>query len=283
MAEDAAAPLIYVDVSEGREIQVRNIMMDVSYDGTPYCGFQVQPGLRTVQGELEEAIRKLTGERIKLTSSGRTDAGVHARKQVVNFVTSSTIPASRWALAMNTRLPDDIVVQAAEEVPLGFHARRSAKRKTYRYSIQWTKWKNVFHRSTRFHHPAFLQVDAMREAIRYLEGEHDFSSFCSARSTVESHVRTIFETAIELEPEGADRDGEAGVIHIYVTGSGFLYNMVRIIVGTLLEVGTGKRKPEEMQTILAARNRKLAGPTAVPHGLMLWDVYYDPDSLKTEN
>ncbi|WP_213528260.1 tRNA pseudouridine(38-40) synthase TruA [Paenibacillus sp. J31TS4] len=261
---------------------MRNIMLDVSYDGTAYAGFQIQPNLPTVQGELEEAVRQLTGERVKITASGRTDAAVHARKQVVNFVTESSIPIERWALAMNTRLPNDIVVQRAELVPLSFHARRSAKRKTYRYSIQRTKWRDVFHRSTRFHHPAQLDVEAMREALRFLEGEHDFSSFCSTGSSVESHVRTIFETGIELLPEPAPDDGEAGVIHIYMTGSGFLYNMVRIIVGTLLEVGTGKREPKQMKTIIEAKDRRQAGPTAVARGLMLWNVEYDSTDLKVD-
>ncbi|WP_058300221.1 tRNA pseudouridine(38-40) synthase TruA [Gorillibacterium timonense] len=254
---------------------MRNIAMVVSYDGTGYSGFQTQPDGNTIQDKLEAAIRHLTGEQLKIIGSGRTDAGVHARGQVFNFTTGSQIPVERWCLALNSRLPHDIVVRAAQEVPADFHARRSAKRKTYRYSIQRSKFPDVFHRNTRFHHPMPLAVRPMREALAAFTGEHNFTSFCSTRTPAESHVRTIFSTRLIDEPYADPEDGDAGVIHLEVTGSGFLYNMVRIIAGTVIEVGEGKRSPSEIPLILAGENRGLAGPTAVPHGLTLWNVEYN--------
>ncbi|WP_438435295.1 tRNA pseudouridine(38-40) synthase TruA [Gorillibacterium sp. sgz500922] len=254
---------------------MRNIAMLVSYDGTGYNGFQTQPDGNTVQDKLEAGIWQLTGERTKITGSGRTDAGVHARGQVFNFLTDSRVPVERWCLALNSRLPNDIVVRSAREVPESFHARRSAKRKTYRYSIQRSKFPDVFHRTTRFHHPRQLAVDTMRTALAAFVGEHDFTSFCSVGTPVESHVRTIFGTRLLYEPYQDPDDGDAGVIHLEVTGNGFLYNMVRIIAGTVLEVGEGKRDPLGIDAILKGRNRELAGPTAVAHGLTLWNVEYE--------
>lgn len=253
---------------------IRNIKLTVSYDGTHYNGFQIQPIGVTIQAHLEKAIKMLTGQQVKLTSSGRTDAGVHARCQVVNFEIQSSIPIERWSLALNSRLPKDIVVHTAEEVPLEFHARRSALSKTYRYSIQRSKWPHVLYRTTRLHHSAPLSISAMNAALRQLEGKHDFSSFCSRRAAVVSHVRTIYSTSIEFESEPMIGDGGAGVIHIYIQGNGFLYNMVRIIVGTLLQIGRGKRDASEMGLILEARDRSRAGPTALSHGLTLWEVNY---------
>jgi tRNA pseudouridine38-40 synthase len=253
---------------------VRNIMMVVSYDGTAYCGFQVQPRDHTIQQELELAIYELTGERVKVISSGRTDAGVHAQAQVINFLTDCIIPIDRWCFAVNTRLPQDIVVHKASEAPLNFHSRHFAKRKTYRYTIQRTKIPNVFHRHTRFHHPTRLDLSEMQKGLAYLVGEYDFSAFCSARTPVGSHVRTIYEATMEFIAEPSNGDGQAGVIHISITGNGFLYNMVRIIVGTLLQIGQGKRSGDDMQKILMSRDRQKAGPTAMAHGLTLWEVSY---------
>jgi len=292
----------------------------VSYDGTRYHGFQTQPDGNTVQDRLEDAIRKLTGEEVRVTGSGRTDAGVHARGQVVNFHTSSRIPAERWALALNTRLPEDIVVLGAAEVDPSFHARRDAVSKTYRYTVNTRRFPDVFRRRYEYHHPIPLDCAAMREGLRHLVGEHDFTSFASTHSAAPHHVRTIFSARLIVEPEGGPdgaasghvRDGSAagldagvrngaaggsddgargvatgsasresapekvrGRIHLELTGNGFLYNMVRIIAGTLLEVGEGKRSPEQIAGILAAKDRSLAGPTAPAHGLVLWRVDYD--------
>jgi tRNA pseudouridine38-40 synthase len=253
---------------------VRNIRFVVSYDGTEYSGFQTQPSGNTVQDQLEAAIRMLTGEQVKVTASGRTDAGVHAYGQVCNFHTRSSIPIERWCLALNSRLPNDIVVRAADEVPLEFHARKSAKRKTYRYTIRTGRFPDVFQRKYQFHHPGHLDAAAMREALKYLEGEHDFTSFCSIKTEAESRVRTIFAANLEDIPDSGVLEDPAGIIRISITGNGFLYNMVRIIVGTLIEIGEGKRPASEMRDILLAQDRKRAGATAVAHGLMLWQVEY---------
>lgn len=257
------------------EVQVRNIALVIGYDGTSYYGFQTQPGGNTIQDYLEAAIRILTGETVKLHGSGRTDAGVHARAQVAHVLTESDIPVERWAVALNTRLPRDIVVYEAWEMPLDFHARRSAKRKTYRYVIQNSKFPDLQHIRTRFHHHRPLNVDAMKEALAYVSGEHDFTSFCTARCDKESRIRTIYSADLSILRDPLPGDDQACSIHIEITGNGFLYNMVRIMAGTLIQIGQGKRRPIDMRTILEAKNRSLAGPTAVSHGLTLWSVEYD--------
>lgn len=266
----------------------RNIALVISYDGTAYNGFQSQPGGNTIQDKLEEAIRMLTGERLRVTGSGRTDAGVHARKMVVNFRTESRIPIERWAIALNTRLPDDIVVHSARVVPDDFHAIRSALRKTYRYTINSSRFPDPFRRRYEYHHPLPLDVEAMRKGLSHLVGEFDFTSFASPQSQMPSHIRTIYEARLEVEEpplafptllESFDRErypGKTrGLIHLYVTGNGFLYQMVRIIAGTILLVGEGKLSPDDIPAILAAKDRSKAGPTAVPSGLMLWEVVYE--------
>lgn len=253
---------------------VRNIAMVIGYDGTGYSGFQTQPSGNTIQNKLEEAISHLTGEGVKIHGSGRTDAGVHARAQVIHFLTESRIPIERWSLALNTRLPPDIMVYTAWEASPDFHARRSAKRKTYRYSIQRSKYPDIFNSRTRFHHPLALDTDAMRSALNQLQGKHDFTSFCTVRTAMESKVRILYDTRLEFVSEPLPGDEQAGVIHIDITGNGFLYNMVRIIVGTLIDIGQGKRKSSDMGVILEAKDRGKAGPTAVAHGLTLWRVEY---------
>jgi tRNA pseudouridine38-40 synthase len=272
---------------------LRNIGLIVSYDGTHYYGFQSQPGGNTIQDYLEEAIYKLSGERVKIIGSGRTDAGVHARCQVVNFMTASSIPIERWTVALNTRLPNDIVVQYVFAVSDQFHSRRKAISKTYRYTINCNRIPDLFRNRYEFHHPTPLDIQAMREGLNHLLGEHDFSSFTAPQSTKPSHIRTITVVRVEIEtcaPEpfvmpvdtlGLNWDHshypnkQRGIIHIYVTGNGFLYNMVRIIAGTLIQVGEGKRSSADMAIILASRNRAKAGPTAVPQGLCLWNVEYE--------
>lgn len=248
--------------------------MVIGYDGTGYSGYQTQPSGNTIQDKLEAAVRTLTGETVKVHGSGRTDAGVHARAQVVHFHTESRIPAERWCLALNTRLPDDIVAYEAWEAPMDFHARKSAKRKTYRYSIQNSKFPDLGHRRTRFHHPMPLDTAAMRQALDYVIGEHDFTSFCTVRCETETRVRTIYSADLIVVPEPLPGDDRACSIHIEFTGNGFLYNMVRILVGTLIEIGQGKVGPADMGRILKAHDRSQAGPTAVSHGLTLWRVEY---------
>lgn len=246
---------------------MRNIRMKIAYDGTRYNGFQTQPGGNTIQDTIEKAIETLTESRTIIIGSGRTDARVHAEGQVFNFHTESRIAIERWALALNSRLPEDIrVVEHAVEVPPDFHSRFSAKRKTYRYSICTAKFHNVFRRNYEFHHPApKLDADAMRAALEQLAGEHDFTSFTTNHSDDKSHVRTIYEAELREEKER---------LELFLTGNGFLYNMVRIIAGTLIHVGQGKIAFNAMGSILESRDRLLAGPTAVAHGLTLINVDY---------
>ena len=246
-------------------MDLRNIAMIVSYDGTSYYGFQSQPAGNTIQDELQIALRRLTHESIKVEGSGRTDAGVHANGQVISFRTASPIPIQKWTLAINSWLPNDIVVRSAHEMPDDFHARFSAIRKTYRYSLTTGKYPNVFTTRYRHHHYNRLNVEAMRAALPDLLGEHDFTSFTSGASTKSSHIRAIFEARLEEE---------AGDLHLYLTGSGFLYNMVRIIMGTLLRIGEGKWPPDCIPSIIEAKHRQAAGPRAVAQGLMLWEVGY---------
>jgi len=254
---------------------MRRLAIVVSYDGTAYNGFQTQPAGNTIQDCLERAIEHLTGERVRVTAAGRTDAGVHARRQVVHFDTASRIPAERWCLALNARLPDDIVALDAREVPADFHARRSAKSKTYAYTVNTNRFPDVLRRRTELHYPRPLDVVAMERALACIIGTHDFTSFCSARTACESRVRTIYAAWIERL---GDRCPEMeGVYRIFVKGSGFLYHMVRMIVGTLLEIGDGRRDPSEMQAILEARDPRRSKTTAMAHGLALWDVEYEPD------
>lgn len=255
---------------------MRNLLMRVNYDGTHYDGFQTQPKGNTIQDRLEQAILHLTGEGLKITASGRTDAGVHAYGQPFNFTTSSQIPIERWCLALNARLPQDIVVTEAREVPLSFHSRRGAKRKTYRYTINGNRYPDPFQRRWQHHHPVKLNIPAMQQGLTHLLGTHDFTSFASRRSTKTSHIRTIYEAHMELDlsmcrPGSTDQ----GVIQTYITGSGFLQHMVRIIMGTLIYVGEGKFEADDVADILAAYDRAAAGPTAMANGLALWSVEYD--------
>lgn len=242
--------------------------MILQYDGTNYNGWQIQTGQaksRTIQGTIQEALYKLTGEKIKVTAAGRTDAGVHARGQVINFKTESTIPVSRFPKALNSCLPPDIVAVAAEQVDEQFHARYSAKRKLYRYTIDVSPYPDVFRRRYAYHVPYSLKLSRMEEAASYIEGNHDFRSFCAAGSSAKNFVRTVEMCRV------SKRDN---IIEIDVMANGFLYHMARIIVGTLLEVGKGKIKPEDVKRIIAAKNRDAAGPTAPSHGLCLEKVEY---------
>ncbi|MFD2115048.1 tRNA pseudouridine(38-40) synthase TruA [Paenibacillus yanchengensis] len=245
---------------------MRNIAVKVSYDGSKFNGFQTQPYGRTVQDEIEKVLRKITKESTDIHASGRTDAGVHATGQVFHFFTNSSIPVERIPIALNTILPKDIVILTAVEVDERFHARHSALRKTYRYTIDTGKFPAVLGRQYRLHHPQSLNFVAMQEGLAYIVGEHDFTSYTSTRSTKAHHVRTIYEA--KLESEGL-------FWHLTVTGNGFTYNMVRTIMGTLLWVGQGKKQPIDIKHILERCDRSLAGPTALAHGLVLAEVAYD--------
>ncbi|PSK13525.1 tRNA pseudouridine(38-40) synthase TruA [Brevibacillus sp. NRRL NRS-603] len=237
----------------------------LAYDGTDFSGFQVQPDQVTIQGEIEAALNRVTGEDIQVFGSGRTDAGVHARGQVIHFDTSSNIPMDKWRFVLNNQLPDSIVIRTVEEVDASFHARFDVQVKEYRYCIDNNPVADVFRHRYADHVRFPLDVDAMQQAAHYLVGEHDFTSFCSAKTFVEDKVRTVYGLTVE-------KIGD----EVWVTcrGNGFLYNMVRIIVGTLVEVGQGKRNPAELKEILAACDREKAGKTAPAKGLTMWEVLY---------
>ena len=239
---------------------MRRIKLVVAYDGTNYCGFQVQNNGPTIEGELNRVLSELFHEDIRVIGASRTDSGVHAYCNVAVFDTEARMPAEKMIYAINQRLPEDIRVQSSCEVAVDFHPRHTDTRKTYEYRIYNTGVQNPMKRHFALWDYHNLNVDKMKEAATYLIGEHDFKSFCSADSQVESTVRTIYDLAVTQIGED---------IVISVCGNGFLYNMVRIIAGTLLEVGKGKIAPNEMSAILDAKNRQAAGPTAPAHGLTL--------------
>lgn len=239
---------------------MRRILLVVAYDGTNYCGWQLQPNGVTIEEVLNQTLTALLKEPVQVTGASRTDSGVHAMGNVAVFDTKSRIPGDKFCFALNQRLPDDIRIQSSREVPLTFHPRKANCVKTYEYRILNRKIDMPLQRL--YSHFCYfkLDVDKMRQAAAYLVGEHDFKSFCTARSQAEETVRTIY--SLDLQKDG-------DMLTLRISGSGFLYNMVRIIVGTLLEVGQGKREPESMREILAARDRAAAGPTAPAHGLTL--------------
>lgn len=238
----------------------------IAYDGTHFSGFQVQPNGRTVQGEIERALCKLhKGEEIRIHPSGRTDAGVHAHGQVIHFDSPLSIPIDRWQTALNTLLPDDIVALTIESVNTDFHARYNVVKKEYRYFLLNQKERDVFRKNHSYYYPYPINLDRIIEATEYLLGTHDFTSFCSTKSDKENKVRTIEE--IEIWKDGNE------IVFRFV-GNGFLYNMVRIIVGTLLKVGQGKLSPEDIKVILEKKDRQAAGKTAAAHGLHQWRVWY---------
>ncbi len=240
----------------------------VSYEGTDFHGFARQPRQRTVQGEIERVLSEVFDCPIETVTASRTDAGVHARMQVIHF----SLPHERIAVdnlpyICSRQLPVDVQIQSASLVDAGFDARRSVLWKTYRYSIMTGLIPDVFWRRYAIHEPRPLHVDAMRSAAEHLLGEHDFSSFCTARAQQISKVRTVHRIHFIY-------DDVSQCLQIEITGNGFLHNMIRIMVGTLLNVGRGKWQSTEVQQILRGRDRKLAGPTAPAHGLCLWHIEY---------
>ena len=245
---------------------MKRIKLTIAYDGTNYCGWQVQPNGITIEEVINKALSKLTGENILVIGASRTDSGVHAMGNVAVFDTETTIPPEKIAVALNQRLPEDIVVTKSEEVPLDFHPRYCDCSKTYEYHIINTRIQVPTKRLTNYFVSYVLDIDKMRQAASYLVGEHDFVSFCNVRTDVENTVRTI--TALDIITNGNE-------ITVRITGNGFLYNMVRIIVGTLIRVGRGFYEPEKVKEILEAKDRKAAGVTAPPHGLMLMEINYN--------
>jgi tRNA pseudouridine38-40 synthase len=249
---------------------VRTLKLTLAYDGTAYAGWQVQPGQRTLQGTLEAALAKITRETIRVTGSGRTDAGVHALGQVVSFDTESPLSADVFQRALNAELPDDMAVLAVAEAPAGFHAIRDAVRKRYRYLLHDGPVPDVFHRHWVWHYRQQLEAAAMHRAAQALLGKHDFRSFESAWGQRTTSVRTIFEISV-----ARGLFGDENLIAVEVEADGFLYNMVRAIVGTLVEVGRGTRPETWPAEVLAAQDRRAAGMTAPPQGLFLLRVEYN--------
>ncbi|MBQ8814870.1 MAG: tRNA pseudouridine(38-40) synthase TruA [Lachnospiraceae bacterium] len=249
---------------------MQNLKMVIRYDGTRYSGWQKQGNTEnTIQGKLESAISRIAGQAVEVHGSGRTDAGVHAMGQVANVKLKTAVDPAEFRRKLNDLLSEDIAVTEICEVPERFHARLSAVRKTYQYRLYIGDAKPVFDRRqvTVLEPLPSLNIEAMRRAAEYLRGIHDFTSFCGNPSFKKSAVRRIDSLEI-IE--------EADELVIRVTGDGFLQNMVRIITGTLIEVGKGAMRPEEIRDILAAKNRKNAGPTAPAKGLMLVGVEYTP-------
>ena len=263
----------------------RWLKLTVAYDGTAYAGWQVQPNEPTVQGVLEAAWREITREEVRLTAAGRTDAGVHALGQVVGVATESQLSESDLQRGLNAMLPEDVVVVEVTPAREGFHATHDAVRKTYSYRIHNSRTRTVFDRRYTWHVRQPLDAARMHEAGQALVGTHDFSSFESAGSERPDPVRTLFSLSVSregeapAEPRGARLGRSLALpgtdrVTIDVTGDGFLYNMVRAIVGTLVEVGKGSRDVGWPAEVLERRDRRFAGQTAPPHGLFLVRVHY---------
>lgn len=247
---------------------MRRLKVTISYDGTEFAGYQVQPGKRTVQLELEKVLAKMhKGEKIRVTASGRTDARVHAFGQVIHFDTPLAIPVERYKKALNVQLPRDIRVLEVEEVSNDFHARFSVSGKRYRYIWNCEDVQSPFRRHfTTDTNGVKPNVEEMEKAAQYIVGTHDFSCFCAANTSVVDKVRTVHSLHFEWHGEE---------LHMIIEGNGFLYNMVRIIAGTLWEIGVSKRSAVEVKEIIASMNRENAGKTASPYGLYLEKVFYD--------
>lgn len=238
----------------------KRVRLIVAYDGTNYHGWQVQKNGITIESELNRCLTELLQEPIEVIGASRTDAGVHAMGNVAVFDTCSRMPAEKISYALNQRLPEDIRIQKSEEVDADWHPRYCDSRKTYEYRIYRGEFPMPLKRLYALHIYYNVDLEKMREAAKYFVGEHDFKSFCQVGAQVKSTVRTVFDVSI-IE-EGAD-------LVIRVTGGGFLYNMVRIMAGTLLEVGKGKIEPGQISEIIQAKDREAAGPTAPAHGLTL--------------
>lgn len=245
---------------------MRNIKLTIEYDGKDFNGWQKQPNKLNIQGNIEKVISEITKEEIELIGSGRTDAGVHAIGQVANFKTNSNIPIEKFAIAINSRLKKSIIIKKAEEVPERFHSRYNCKKKTYRYIINNSDMGSAIYRNLEYNIKMPLNLENMKKASKYFEGEHDFSAFKASGTSSKSSIRTIYSADVKKENER---------IIIELTGNGFLYNMVRIISGTLVEVGLGKIRPEEIKDIIDSKNRQMAGKTLPPYGLYLVEVNYN--------
>lgn len=246
---------------------MKRVMLTVAYDGTDYCGWQIQSNGLTVEEVINRELSDLLKEPIAVIGASRTDSGVHALGNVAVFDTDTKIPAEKLSFALNQRLPRDIVIQQSREVPSDFHPRYCNSKKTYQYKILNTRFPVPTHRLYSYFVYYPLQVDAMAEGASYLVGEHDFKSFCSTRTQVTDTVRRIYDITVKKEED---------MITVTISGNGFLYNMVRIIIGTLVKVGLGIYPPIHVKEILEQRDRMAAGPKAPSQGLTLMKIEY-PD------
>ena len=244
---------------------MRNIKLTIEYDGKEFGGWQKQPSKLNIQGEIERAIKDITGEEVGLIGSGRTDSGVHSVGQVANFKTSSIIPIEKIAIAINANIKKSIRIKSAEEVEESFHSRYNCKKKTYRYTINNSKYGTALYRGMEYHVSQELNIEAMEKAIKCFVGEHDFAGFKASGTSTKSSIRTIYKAKLK-------KDGEK--IYIEFTGNGFLYNMVRIIAGTLVDVGIGKTNPDDIPEIIDSKDRTRGGKTLPAHGLCLMEVDY---------
>ena len=244
---------------------MRNIRLTIEYEGKSFNGWQKQPNKLNIQGEIEKAIEEITGEEVDLIASGRTDAGVNALAQIANFRTNSNIEIEKLPYAINSKLKKSILIKDAEEVDERFHSRYSVHSKTYRYTINNSKFGTAIFRDMEYHFPIKLDEKQMAEGAKYLVGKHDFKSFKASGTSSKSSVRTIYDIKVWRENER---------VFIEITGNGFLYNMVRIIAGTLVDVGIGKYPPTYVKEILDGQDRTLAGKTLAARGLCLIKVDY---------
>lgn len=259
---------------ERKGIKVKRVRLTVAYDGTNYRGWQVQPNGITIEQVLNEKLSALLGEEIVVTGASRTDSGVHSLGNIAIFDTNTRMPAEKISFALNQRLPEDIVVQDSREVPSDWHPRYQNSRKTYEYRILNRTFRMPGRRFDTYFYYHPLDVEKMQQAAAYLEGEHDFKSFCAVGAQVKTTTRTIYSCNVT-------RDA-GDIVTVRVTGNGFLYNMVRIIAGTLIKVGGGELSPEEIPLILEKKDRSAAGPTAPAHGLTMIGIEYEVENVGTD-
>ncbi|MDE5835175.1 MAG: tRNA pseudouridine(38-40) synthase TruA [Ruminococcus sp.] len=249
---------------------MRNLKIMTAYRGTNYHGFQIQSNAITVQEVLQKSVSKVLNEKVSITGCSRTDTGVHANQYCFNVRTESQISTRGFVRGVNGKLPDDISILSCEEVPLDFHARFDCKGKEYIYKIHCSESKNPFATDLMLHYRRKLDFDAIKKASHYFVGTHDFASFCAGCTNISTTVRTIY--SLDIENYG-------DTVIILVKGDGFLYNMIRIIVGTLIDVSEGRISPDDIPDILNAKDRLRAGRTAMAHGLYLNRVFYDEKDL----
>ena len=274
---------------------MKNVLLKIQYDGTPFCGWQRQPEVETVQGEVERVLSILCAKPIEINGTSRTDAGVHAYGQQASFKEDFSIPVENIKRAANNLLNPAVSITEVTEADENFHARYDSKGKTYEYIILNRRERDPFMRNYSYHVDRLLDTDSMKKAMAYIEGTHDFNCFQAAGGDIrETTVRTVYSLEMETEPGCREMSQEEILeekekdkrwfppqkITVRITGDGFLYNMVRIIVGTLVDVGYGKIKPEDIPAVIESKDRRNAGHTAPPQGLYLKEIYYTPDFYK---